>query len=54
MASAGAGTWGRLVDIQGMIEYAADGKGNPWGPGKTNPTNPAGNDPTNYYDYRLP
>jgi prepilin-type N-terminal cleavage/methylation domain-containing protein len=54
MDSAGAGTWGRLVDIQGMIEYAADGKGNPWGPGKTNPTNPAGNNPTNYYDYNLP
>jgi type II secretory pathway pseudopilin PulG len=54
MKSAGAGTWGRLTDITGMIEYSAAGKGNPYGDGRTNPTNPAGNTPSNYYDYNLP
>jgi prepilin-type N-terminal cleavage/methylation domain-containing protein len=52
--SASANTWQRLVDILGQVEYAAAGKGNPFGPGKTNPQNPAGNEPSNYYDYTLP
>jgi prepilin-type N-terminal cleavage/methylation domain-containing protein len=54
MKADGAGTWGRLVDILGMVEYSAAGKGNPYNVGQLAPTNPAGNNPSNYYDYNLP
>jgi prepilin-type N-terminal cleavage/methylation domain-containing protein len=47
-------SWGLPADALGMVEYAADGKGSPWGPGRTSPANPAGNIPSNYYDYDLP
>lgn len=52
--------WGRVMDVIGVNEYVAAGKGTPWGQGPNPPFNPlntgAGGaiNPSNYYDVKQP
>jgi prepilin-type N-terminal cleavage/methylation domain-containing protein len=52
--------WGRVMDVIGVSEYVAAGKGTPWGQGPGAPLNPLNTgpggavNPSNYYDVKQP